>query len=61
LEDGCFFEFGLGVDVAAGCFAEFPGARFEDDVAAGFFEDEVEDGDQGGVVDELDVEDPIYG
>lgn len=59
--DGGLFEFGGGVDGAVQGFAEAFGARGENYVAAGFAEDDVEEGDEGGVVDYLDVEDPAGG
>jgi hypothetical protein len=48
----------LRIDGAAAGFPEFLGAAREYHVAPGFAEDDVEDGDEGGVVDDLDVEDP---
>jgi len=47
----------VGVGVAAG-FAVFFGAPGENYVGAGFFEDEVEDGEAAAVEGELDVVDP---
>lgn len=57
-------EFAWCVDLAgrvyrfAGFFADFAGARFEDNVWPCFAEDHPEDGDKGCVVDDLDVENP---
>lgn len=58
MDDGDFFELGFGVDLSACDLAELFGAFLEDHVAAGFLEDDVEDGDEGGVIDDLNVVDP---
>lgn len=58
MADVLLFELGFGVNFATSLFAEFLGALLKDYVATGFFEDEPEDGDEGGVVDDLDVIDP---
>jgi hypothetical protein len=47
-------ELGFGEGVAA-LLAQALGAAGEDDIAAGFFQDEVEEGQQGCVCDELDL------
>ena len=59
VEDGGLFQLGGGVDAAVEGFAEAFGARGEDYVAPGFAEDDVEEGDESSVVDDLDVEDPV--
>jgi len=42
----------------ASFFADLPGSGLEDNVGSGFVEDKPENGDQGCVVDDLNVENP---
>jgi hypothetical protein len=60
LEYRRFGQFGLCVDFTATGFAEVLGAPSEDHVTPGLAENHVEDGDEGGVVNDLDVEDPAF-
>jgi hypothetical protein len=45
--------------VPTSLLADFAGSSFENHVWTGLAEDEPEDGDESGVVDDLDVEDPV--
>jgi hypothetical protein len=45
--------------VPASLLADFAGSSFENHVWTSLTEDEPEDGDESGVVDDLDVEDPV--
>lgn len=56
-----FIEFGAGVSGSMALFAEFLCSGCEDYVAAGFGEDEVEGGEEGYAVDNLDVVNPAPG
>ena len=57
-ELGWDIDLSRGKDGPTSFLANFPGAFLKDDVGARFVENQPKDGDQSGVVNDLDVEDP---
>lgn len=55
----CLFQLGFSVDGSPRFLAELLCALFQDNVTSGLLEYKVENGNQCGVVDDLDVEYPV--